>query len=97
MYHQKHTILNLNKTMEQLAIKVRKLREIYGFSQEAIAFEMGISQAAYSKKENGRTDISFSCLEKLAKIYQLSMMEIISLSTQELMTMVIQKDTKATA
>lgn len=83
--------------MEHLATKVRKLREIYGFSQESVAFEMGISQAAYSKKESGRTELSLNCLEKLAKIYQLSMMEIISLSTQELLMLVIQKDTKAIA
>lgn len=83
--------------MQHLATKVRKLREIYGYSQEYIAFEMGISQAAYSKKETGRTEISFSCLEKLASIYGLSMMEVISLSTQELLMMVIQKDTKAIA
>ena len=83
--------------MEHLATKVRKLREIYGFSQEYIAFEMGISQAAYSKKETGRTGLSLSCLEKLASTYKLSMMEIISLSPQELLMLVIQKDTKATA
>lgn len=83
--------------MEHLATKVRKLREIYGYSQEYIAFEMGISQAAYSKKETGRTELSLSCLEKLAKIYQLSMMEIISLSTQELLMLVIQKDKHAVA
>lgn len=83
--------------MKHLATKIRKLREIYGYSQEYVAFEMGISQAAYSKKETGRTELSFSCLEKLASIYKLSMMEVISLSTQELLMMVIQKDVKATA
>jgi transcriptional regulator with XRE-family HTH domain len=78
--------------MEHLATKVRKLREIYGFSQESVAFEMGISQAAYSKKETGQTELSLNCLEKLAGIYKLSIMEIISLSTQELLIMVIRKD-----
>jgi transcriptional regulator with XRE-family HTH domain len=83
--------------MEQIATKVRRLREIYGYSQEYIAFEMGISQAAYSKKETGRTELSFACLEKLAGIYGLSLMEVISLSTQELLMMVIQKDLRASA
>jgi len=78
--------------MEHLTTKVRKLREIYGFSQESVAFEMGISQAAYSKKETGQTELSLNCLEKLAGIYKLSIMEIISLSTQELLIMVIRKD-----
>jgi transcriptional regulator with XRE-family HTH domain len=80
--------------MKQLATKIRKLREIYGFSQESVAFELGISQAAYSKKESGRTELSLSCLEKLAKIYQLSITDIIGLSTQELLMLVIQKNKK---
>ncbi len=83
--------------MKQIATKVRRLREMYGYSQEYVAFEMGISQAAYSKKETGRTEISLACLEKLASIYSLSLMEVISLSTPELMMMVIQKDVRASA
>lgn len=83
--------------MKNLSIKVRRLREIYGYSQEYIAFELGISQAAYSKKETGRTELSFDCLEKLSKIYGLSLMELISLSPQELLLAVIQKNFKSVA
>lgn len=79
-------------TMNSMGIKVRKLREIYGYSQEFVAFKLGISQAAYSKKESGRTDLSLSCLNNLATIYCIPMVDIISLNTQELLLKVIQTD-----
>ncbi|SEJ61288.1 Helix-turn-helix domain-containing protein [Dyadobacter koreensis] len=81
-------------TMNLMGLKVRKLREIYGYSQEFVAFQIGISQAAYSKKESGRTDLSLSCLSKLANIYCISMIDLISLNTQELLLKVIQTDSK---
>jgi transcriptional regulator with XRE-family HTH domain len=84
-------------TMQVMGTKVRKLREIYGYSQEYVAFQMNISQAAYSKKESGRTDLSLSCLNKLADIYLISIIDLISLNTQELLLMVIQKDSKLIA
>jgi len=83
--------------MEKITIKMRKLREIYGYSQEYVAFEMGISQAAYSKKENGQTRLTFECLEKLSKIYRFSFMELISLPAQELMIRAIQANSDLAA
>lgn len=84
-------------SMQVMSTKIRKLREIYGYSQEYVAFQMNISQAAYSKKELGRTDLSLSCLDKLAEIYLISMIDLISLSTQELLLQVIQRDSKLIA
>lgn len=81
-------------TRNLMGLKVRKLREIYGYSQEFVAFQIGISQAAYSKKESGRTDLSLSCLAKLSNIYCISMIDLISLTTQELLLKVIQTDSK---
>jgi hypothetical protein len=51
---------------------------------------MGISQAAYSRKENGRTRFSVACLSTLSAIYQFSLMEFISLPVQELMIRAIR-------
>lgn len=76
--------------MEDLSIKVRKLREVYGYSQESVAYQMGISQAAYSKKERGKTRFTFTCIETLAKVYELSFMELVSLSTQTLLVRAIE-------
>lgn len=34
--------------MNPIATKIRKLREIHGYPQEYVAFQLGVSQAAYS-------------------------------------------------
>jgi transcriptional regulator with XRE-family HTH domain len=40
--------------MEEMAMKLRRIREIYGYSQEYVADRLGISQPAYWQKENGK-------------------------------------------
>lgn len=44
--------------MEILGNNIRVIRQIKGVSQEAIAFKLNISQAAYSKMENGIISLS---------------------------------------
>ncbi|TGE15304.1 helix-turn-helix domain-containing protein [Hymenobacter elongatus] len=83
--------------MNTFLLKVRKLREIHGYPQEYVAFQLGISQAAYSKKESGRTQLSLLCLTKLAELYQLSLTDFISLSAQELLLRCIQSNQKLAA
>ncbi|QHV96222.1 MULTISPECIES: helix-turn-helix domain-containing protein [Spirosoma] len=83
--------------MSAIAIKLRKLREIYGYPQEYVAYQMGISQAAYSKKENGKTELSLTVLEQLASLYQISMLDLIALSLSDLLIMAVQKTTNASS
>jgi transcriptional regulator with XRE-family HTH domain len=47
---------------------VRLCREFRGYSQKYIAKQLGKSQAAYSKIENGTTHLSDHILEKLSEI-----------------------------
>ena len=45
--------------MKQITgIQVRKIREMKSISQDYVARQLGISQAAYSNIENGKTNIS---------------------------------------
>ncbi|APY12859.1 hypothetical protein BWZ22_13375 [Seonamhaeicola sp. S2-3] len=48
--------------------KLRTLRLQKGLSQENIAFELGISQKAYSKIENGESSLSHDKMIKIAEI-----------------------------
>lgn len=59
------------------ANKIKEIRNTVGFSAEAVANELGISKAAYSQLENGKTEITISKIEMLAKIFQVSMETII--------------------
>lgn len=75
--------------MNILATKIRKLREIHGYPQEYVAFQLGVSQAAYSKKETGRTELSLSVLQQVSSLYNISLTDLLSLTLQDLLIIAI--------
>lgn len=54
------------------------------WSQEQVAYELGISQAAYSKIESGKTAIKISHLKKLSEIYQEDIVSMVSSANNSL-------------
>ena len=60
--------------------KLRRLRQLFGYSQEYVAFNMGMTQPAYCKWESGQTQPSIDKLEVLACLYQLTISELLSSS-----------------
>ncbi|GAB3999140.1 hypothetical protein GCM10028807_48520 [Spirosoma daeguense] len=80
--------------METFATKIRKLREVHGYPQEYVAFQIGVSQAAYSKKETGRTELSLMVLQQVSQLYRISLTDLINLTWQDLVVMVIQRGGK---
>lgn len=50
----------------QLGLNIRQYREDKKISQEAIAFQMGISQSTLSRIENGQIDVNTTTLQRLA-------------------------------
>lgn len=63
-------------------MKIRILRQQKGLSQENIAFELGISQKALSKIENGESSLSYDKLLKIAKILEVCPKEICPIHTE---------------
>ncbi|GAB4038745.1 helix-turn-helix domain-containing protein [Spirosoma gilvum] len=61
-----------------LSEKLRRLRQFFGYSQEYVAFNMGMTQPAYCKWESGQTQPPINKLEGLANIYQLSLGELLT-------------------
>jgi transcriptional regulator with XRE-family HTH domain len=59
--------------MQEMATKLRRIREIYGYSQEYVADRLGISQPAYWQKENGKRLPSEQRLEQIADLYNLTL------------------------
>jgi transcriptional regulator with XRE-family HTH domain len=47
--------------------KIKKVRETKGLSQKEVALSLKMDPAQYSRIENGKTDPSFSSIEKIAK------------------------------
>ncbi len=66
--------LNTSKTFEKKAkavvLKIRQQRVAKGFTQDFLAFKLGISQNAYSKIELGLTKITIDRLFIIALILE---------------------------
>jgi transcriptional regulator with XRE-family HTH domain len=64
-HHLKH-----NEKMQTVLSNIKKRRETLGFSQDYVAHELDISQAAYSKLESGKTEMSVSQFLSLCRVLQ---------------------------
>jgi transcriptional regulator with XRE-family HTH domain len=63
--------------MVTTASLIRSFRVSKGLSQEYIANELGIKQAAYSNIESGKSDITLNRLHELAHLLQVSIFDLI--------------------
>nr|WP_294946251.1 helix-turn-helix transcriptional regulator [uncultured Mucilaginibacter sp.] len=85
------------KTNKSAGKNIRTLRHERGWSQEDVATRLGISIPAFSKIETGVTDINLSRLEQIANIFEVSVVNLLSLeyveepSTQDVNLNIIQK------
>jgi transcriptional regulator with XRE-family HTH domain len=95
MYVMSETIKK--KTNKSAGKNIRTLRHEHGWSQEDVANRLGISIPAFSKIETGVTDINLSRLEQIANIFEVSVVNLLSLeyteepSTHDLSLNIIQK------
>ena len=62
--------------MDEVTTKLRRIREIFGYSQDYVANRMGISQPAYWQKENGKRMPSEERFEQIAELYNLSVEDL---------------------
>lgn len=63
--------------MVTTASLIRSIRASKGLSQEYIANELGIKQAAYSNIESGKADITLNRLHDLAQLLEVSIFDLI--------------------
>jgi len=71
------------KTNKSVGKNIRTLRHQRGWSQEDVANRLGISIPAFSKIETGVTDINLSRLEQIANIYEVNVVQLLSLEIEE--------------
>jgi transcriptional regulator with XRE-family HTH domain len=57
---------------------IKKLRQAKRLKQDTVAKEMGISQAAYSKIENGQTELTIRHCRMLSKILGVNVYDYLS-------------------
>jgi transcriptional regulator with XRE-family HTH domain len=63
--------------------KFKALRLTHCLSQKVIAENLGISVPAYSKIETGLTDISFTKVQQMAGIYNVSVIELLKIGEKD--------------
>lgn len=57
-------------------VLLRKLRNEYQYTEEYIAHKLNIDQSAYSRIESGKVQLSYQRAKCLAKVYGISVHEI---------------------
>lgn len=63
--------------------KVRIMREVNQWSQEDMAEKMGMSVTGYAKIERGQSKIHYDKLVQLAKIFNISLSDLISVDEKK--------------
>lgn len=56
---------------------IKNIRELKNYTQEYMADRMDISQAAYSKIEKGKTEITLLKLEEIATVFEITIEDIL--------------------
>jgi len=74
------------KTMFKMNIstKIRKVRELKGYSQAYIATELGISQSAYCQIEKDDKNLTIDRIQKVSNILDIDPMELINFNEQQI-------------
>ena len=67
-----------------LSERIRQIRLQKGLSQENMADMLGLSTTAYGDVERGRTELSFSRLENIAKLLDMSLPDLLGFESMTL-------------
>ncbi|CAG4998729.1 hypothetical protein DYBT9275_02067 [Dyadobacter sp. CECT 9275] len=65
------------KNPENIGSKIKRLRVLYGYKQEYVAGQMGLSQTGYSKIETGYSKMTLEKATLIARIYDMSLVELL--------------------
>lgn len=76
----------MSEEIKQLANRIRELREISGYSVEAVAKLVGVSVDVYKAYEESGVDIPISVLYKLANEFKVDFTEILTGKSPKLYT-----------
>lgn len=72
----KKILLHLKKITMNLSEKVKFYRELKQMSQENLAFDLGINQSQYSRRESGRINFNSEEIYKLIRILEITPNEL---------------------
>lgn len=64
------------------------MRLFKGWSQEEMAEKLEMAVSGYAKIEQGKTDINFSRLQQIAKIFEIELADLIRLSERNVLNVI---------
>lgn len=67
-----------NLSTQKILRNIKHTRIIKGYSQEAIAYQLKISQAAYHKIESGKTELKVNMLFEIIELLNINYLDIFS-------------------
>ena len=70
----------MTQTVSTIAKNIKHFRDVKNLSQKEICADSGVPQGQYSRIENGKVEPSVSTLEKLAKVFGVSIAEFFNSS-----------------
>lgn len=68
----------------QPELKIRQIRELKNVTQEYIAKELDISTRAYSKIENGETQLTINRLNEISAVLKIDPMEVLGFDEKQM-------------
>ena len=75
-----------------IASKIKKIREIKGFSQEYMANELGITQSTYSRLETDDKNLSIDKLKTISEILEVNAIDFLKSSDEVIFNNCEQSD-----
>lgn len=79
----------MSKISNNYMQNARPLRELYGYSQSYVAYVFGVSQSLYCKAENGQVKPTFSLVEAICKLYDVSLIDFLGKPKKDLIAQVV--------
>lgn len=71
------------KQLLKIYQNIKKLRSMFGFSQQYMADELGITQKHYSQIENGKVDISLKLFIKITELLNVTPSALLGFSEEK--------------
>jgi len=79
----------------KLAEKIRFMRLFKGWTQEETAAKLHMVISGYAKIEHGETDVPFSRLQQIAKLFEIEVTDLIGLNEKNVFNIIAGQDAHA--
>jgi len=78
-----------------LAERIKFMRTFYGWSQEQMAEKLQLATSSYAKIERGQSDVTFSKLQQIAKVFGIELSDLFKLNEKNVFNIIGDTDSHA--